>query len=58
MDQNDLTLGTAPTQNGRPKWANHSVRLRDDGEAYSHFIGSNWGGIVAPLRAHMELNAR
>jgi hypothetical protein len=54
----DLTLGTAPTQNGRPKWANHSVRLRDDRAVYGHSIGSNWGGIVAPLRAHMELNAR
>ena len=53
-----LSLGTAPTQNGRPKWANHSVRLRDDGEAYNHYLNGNWGGIVAPMRAHMEFNAR
>ena len=53
-----LTLGTQATQKGQPKWANHSVRFRDDGEAYNHYLNGNWGGIVAPLRAHMELNAR
>ncbi|NML18922.1 hypothetical protein [Azohydromonas caseinilytica] len=54
----DLTLGTALNQGGRAKWANHSVRLRDDAEAYGHSTGRNWGGIVAPMRADMELNAR
>ena len=54
----DLTLGTALNQGGRAKWANHSVRLRDDGEVYGHSSGGNWGGIVAPMRADMELNAR
>ncbi|WP_232540247.1 hypothetical protein [Azohydromonas aeria] len=54
----DLTLGKLPTQNGRAKWTNHSVLLRDDGEIYNHGPGNNWAGIVAPLRAHMQLNAR
>ncbi len=54
----DLSLGTAPTQDGRPKWANHSVHLRDDAEVYGHSRANNWGGIVAPMRADMELNAR
>lgn len=54
----DLTLGIEPTQDGRPKWANHSVRLRDDSEAYGHSRDGNWGGIVAPMRADLELNAR
>ncbi|MDZ5460583.1 hypothetical protein [Azohydromonas lata] len=55
---NDLTLGTAPTQNGKPKWTNHSVLLRDDGVLYNHGPNGNWGGIVAPLRSHMQANAK
>ncbi|WP_119152915.1 hypothetical protein [Caldimonas tepidiphila] len=55
---NDLTLGTEPTQGGRLKWFNHSVRLRDDRQVYRHSTDRNWGGIVAPMRADMELNAR
>ena len=55
---NDLTLGTAPTQGGRPKWANHSVVFRDDGEDYNHYTNGNWGGIVSRMRADMELNAQ
>lgn len=55
---NDLTVGTAPNQGGRLKWNNHSVRLRDDGEWYRHYTQRVWGGIVAPMRADMEMYAR
>jgi hypothetical protein len=54
----DLTLGTAPNQGGRPKWTNHSVVFRDDGEDYNHYLNGNWAGIVSRMRADMELNAQ
>jgi hypothetical protein len=54
---NDLTLGTANAQGGRPKWSNHSVKFRDDGEAYNHYGGGNWGGIIGRMRADMETRA-
>ena len=54
----DLTLGTAPNQGGRPKWTNHSVVFRDDGEDYNHYMNGNWGGIVSRMRADMELHAQ
>ncbi len=55
---NDLTLGSGPNQGGRAKWANHSVVFRDDGEAHTHYVNGNWGGIVSRMRADMEANAR
>jgi len=55
---NDLTLGTGPAEGGRAKWTNHSVALRDDGEAYRHYTGRTWGGIVSRVRADMELFAQ
>lgn len=45
----DLTLGSAPNQDGRAKWANHSVRFRDDGEDYRHQVEGQWAGIVARM---------
>jgi hypothetical protein len=55
---NDLTLGPGPPQGGMPKWAFHSVVLRDDGEAYRHYTGGNWDGITAPVRRDMALLAQ
>ena len=55
---NDLTLGTAAAQGGRAKWTNHSVKFRDDGEAYNHYTNGNWGGIVSRARADMAANAQ
>jgi hypothetical protein len=55
---NDLTLGTANNQGGRAKWANHSVKFRDDGESVNHYNQGNWAGIVGKVRADMESNAR
>ena len=53
----DLTLGTAPTEGGRPKWRNHSVRFRDDGEDYAHSVKDNWSGIVSRMRLDMQSHA-
>ncbi len=53
----DLTLGEAPTEGGTPKWNLHSVRLRDDGERYTHYLQGNWQGITAPMRADVEATA-
>ena len=47
---NDLTLGAAPNQGGRPKWNFHAVSFRDDDEDYNHYTGGNWGGIVSVMR--------
>lgn len=55
---NDLTLGTAPNQGGRTKWAYHSVAFRDDGEDYRHYTEGNWGGIVSVVRQAMVDSAR
>lgn len=55
---NDLTTGPGLNQGGRPKWANHSVVFRDDGESFTHYVNGNWGGIVSRMRADMEANAR
>jgi hypothetical protein len=54
----ELTLWDAPVEGGTPKWAFHSVVLRDDGENYRHYTGGNWDGITAPMRADMELYAQ
>src|SRR5450830_1246388 len=53
----DLTLGDAPTEGGTPKWNQHSVTLRDDGERYTHYLQGNWQGITAPMRADVEATA-
>jgi hypothetical protein len=52
-----LTLGTAPTSNGKAKWSYHTVELRDDGEIYGHSSEGNWAGIVGPVRADMAASA-
>jgi hypothetical protein len=51
---NDLTLGSGPNEGGRPKWAYHSVKFRDDAEALDHYTQGNWAGVVSRLRADME----
>ena len=53
----DLTLGTQANEGGAPKWNNHAVVLRDDGERYSHYLEGNWQGITAPMRADIEATA-
>jgi hypothetical protein len=55
---NDLTLGTAAAQGGRAKWANHSVKFRDDRESFNHYGAGNWLGIIGQMRADMEVNAK
>jgi hypothetical protein len=55
---NDLTMGTAKTENGKAKWSNHSVAFRDTGESFNHYTNGNWGGIVSKVRADMETNAK
>ncbi len=48
---NDLTLGTAVNEGGRPKWSYHSVAFRDDDEDYDHYTNANWQGIVSVVRS-------
>lgn len=55
---NDLTLGTAAAQGGRAKWNLHTVMFRDDGEAQTHYVNGNWGGVVSKVRADMEATAK
>lgn len=55
---NDLTMGTAPTEGGTAKWANHSVVFRDDAEAYNHYTNGNWQGTVGLVRQDMVNNAK
>jgi hypothetical protein len=55
---NDLTLGAGPTQGGWPKWNNHTVSFRDDGEQYGHYVNRNWQGISSVMRFAMETYAR
>ena len=55
---NDLTLGAAVNEGGWPKWTNHYLQYRDDGENFKHYINSNWGGITTPMRADMEAYAK
>jgi hypothetical protein len=47
-----LNTGTAGSTNA-PKWTNHTVSLRDDGESYDHHTASSWGGIMGAVRADM-----
>ncbi|MET0401473.1 MAG: hypothetical protein ABW123_03680 [Cystobacter sp.] len=46
-----LTPGDQKCSSGQAKWSFHSVKLRDDNEAYDHHAGGKWGGIIAPVRA-------
>ena len=54
---NDLTLGAGVNEGGWPKWTNHTVLFRDDGENYTHYLNDNWGGITAVMRRSMHENA-
>jgi hypothetical protein len=53
-----LTFGPGANEGGRPKWANHSVVFRDDGEDYRHYTRGNWEGIVGVMRADVQEFAR
>jgi hypothetical protein len=55
---NDLTLGTAANEGGKAKWANHSVKFRDDAEALNHYTNGNWQGVVGRVRSDMVDLAR
>jgi hypothetical protein len=55
---NDLTLGSQRNEGGWPKWNNHGVAFRDDGESYGHYLRGNWQGITAPMRWAMEIYAK
>ena len=55
---NDLTLGTAANEGGSKKWTNHTVKFRDDKEAYDHYAKSNWLGVISLVRADVVLNAK
>ena len=48
----DLNTGTTGSTNA-PKWTNHSVSLRDNGETYDHYTAGSWGGIMGPVRQDM-----
>ena len=52
-----LNTGTSATSNGVAKWSYHTVKLRDDNEAYDHYTAGNWAGIVGPVRADMAAYA-
>ncbi|QRN99024.1 hypothetical protein JRI60_08380 [Archangium violaceum] len=52
-----LNTGTSACSDGRAKWSYHSVKFRDDGEAYSHSGNGNWEGIVGKVRADVAANA-
>jgi hypothetical protein len=48
-----LELGDAPSSKGGnpvPKWANHQVTFRDDGEANTHVTSGSWSGIAGVMR--------
>jgi hypothetical protein len=55
---NDLTLGTAANEGGSKKWTNHTVKFRDDKEAYDHYNKGNWQGVTSLVRADVVLNAK
>jgi hypothetical protein len=55
---NDLNLGTLRNENGWPKWNNHAVSFRDDGEQYDHYLRDSWSGITAVMRWSMQNYAR
>lgn len=54
----DLTMGTALNEGGWPKWNNHTVWYRDDGDRFDHYVRGNWMGITSVMRASMETYAR
>jgi hypothetical protein len=53
-----LNTGTAATSNGKAKWSYHTVKLRDDSEAFDHYAAGNWAGIVGPVRNDVVTYAR
>ncbi len=53
-----LGTGTAATSNGKAKWSYHTVKLRDDSEAFDHYAAGNWAGIVGPVRNDVVTYAR
>ncbi len=55
---NDLNLGTAAAEGGTALWSYHTVKFRDDGEAYNHYSGGNWSGIVAKVRSDVATYAQ
>jgi hypothetical protein len=55
---NDLKMGAEVNEGGWPKWNNHYLQYRDDGENYKHYVNRNWEGITIRLRADMEALAR
>lgn len=55
-----LQTGTGASTKGStsiPKWANHTVWLRDDSEQYNHHCAGNWAGIVGPVRLDLVADA-
>jgi hypothetical protein len=55
---NDLTLGSGACEGNHAKWSYHTVKLRDDGEAYGHGANGNWQGIVSKVREDVVLYAK
>jgi hypothetical protein len=55
---NDLTVGSQRNEGGWPKWNNHLVAFRDDGEQYGHYLRNSWSGISAVMRWGMQNYAR
>jgi hypothetical protein len=55
---NDLTTGSAATENGKAKWTNHNVKFRDSNESYNHYASGNWAGIISRAVADMVANAQ
>lgn len=55
---NDLTLGTSTNEGGSRKWSYHTVKFRDDNEAYDHYARSNWLGVIDLVRRDVVVNAR
>jgi hypothetical protein len=47
-----LYLGAQGSKSA-PKWANHNVEFRDDGENYNHYTSNTWGGIMSVVRQDM-----
>ena len=51
-----LQLGTGGSSKGGSniaKWTNHTVKLRDDAEQYSHSGNNAWQGIISAVRQDM-----
>jgi hypothetical protein len=54
----DLTIGAGPNQDGWPKWTNHWVVFRDDGEHFKHYVDGKWGGVTDAVRVDVVALAR